>query len=114
MISRICFGKAIPKSYLRSLRKGSRATFSSSAYRCSYEDTLPNLKLTANTRIIVQGFTGKQATIDSEQSLAYGTKIVGGVRPGKEGEHLGLPYYPSVKAVCSPKIRHMAKVFIEF
>jgi succinyl-CoA synthetase alpha subunit len=45
-----------------------------------------------NTRVICQGFTGKQGTFHSEQCLQYGTKLVGGVTPGRGGDtHLGLP-----------------------
>jgi succinyl-CoA synthetase alpha subunit len=50
-----------------------------------------------NTRLVVQGFTGKEATFHSEQSIAYGTRIVGGVVPGKGGtQHLGLPVFNTV------------------
>ncbi len=51
-----------------------------------------------NTRVICQGFTGKQGTFHSEQALDYGTKLVGGVTPGKGGsEHIGLPVFNTVQ-----------------
>src|SRR3954469_21005018 len=50
------------------------------------------------TRVICQGFTGQQGTFHSEQSIAYGTKLVGGVTPGRGGEkHLGLPVFDTVR-----------------
>src|SRR3954469_14117096 len=73
------------------------AHFSSSSLRRRYEDTIPNLRIGRHTRVIFQGFTGKQATANAKQSLEWGTQIVGGVSPGKEGEHLGLPVLPSVR-----------------
>jgi len=51
-----------------------------------------------NTRVICQGFTGKQGTFHSEAALAYGTRLVGGVTPGRGGQqHLGLPVFDTVR-----------------
>jgi succinyl-CoA synthetase alpha subunit len=58
-----------------------------------------SILVNGNTKVICQGFTGKQGTFHSEAALAYGTKLVGGVTPGRGGQqHLGLPVFDTAKA----------------
>ena len=57
-----------------------------------------SILIDANTKLICQGFTGKNGTFHSEQAIAYGTKMVGGTSPGKGGStHLGLPVFDTVQ-----------------
>ncbi len=56
-----------------------------------------SILVSKDTKVITQGFTGSQGTFHSEQAIAYGTKVVGGVTPGKGGTtHIGLPVYDTV------------------
>jgi succinyl-CoA synthetase alpha subunit len=56
-----------------------------------------SILIDSNTKVICQGFTGKNGTFHSEQAIAYGTKMVGGTSPGKGGSiHLGLPVFDTV------------------
>jgi len=66
-----------------------------------------------DTKVIVQGFTGKEGTFHAEQCLAYGTKIVGGVTPGKGGEmHLEKPVFNTVKDAISATGATVSMIFV--
>lgn len=66
-----------------------------------------------NTKVIVQGFTGKEGTFHSEQCLAYGTQIVGGVTPFKGGqEHLGKPVFNTAKEAVKKTGADTSLVFV--
>ncbi|KAK5675102.1 hypothetical protein LTS10_012176 [Elasticomyces elasticus] len=90
----------------------SKRAFTQSTRQNGYDDTVSNLLIGAHTRVIYQGFTGRVATGNAKDSLAYGTNIVGGVTPGKEGEHLGLPLLPSLRRAASELKPDATAVFV--
>jgi succinyl-CoA synthetase alpha subunit len=66
-----------------------------------------------NTKVICQGFTGAQGTFHSEQAIAYGTQMVGGVTPGKGGsEHLGLPVFDTVADAVSKTGANASVIYV--
>jgi len=66
-----------------------------------------------NTKVICQGFTGKQGTFHSEQAVAYGTKMVGGVTPGKSGTtHIGLPVFNTVHEAISKTGANASVIYV--
>ena len=66
-----------------------------------------------NTKVICQGFTGQQGTFHSEQAVDYGTKLVGGVTPGKGGtEHIGLPVFNTVQDAVDDTGADASMIFV--
>jgi succinyl-CoA synthetase alpha subunit len=69
--------------------------------------------LDQNTRVIVQGFTGREGTFHATQMLEYGTKVVGGVTPGKGGStHLGQPVFDTVSAAVRQTGANASVIFV--
>ena len=92
-------GQLIRQSHARvpRLSKYQNRPFCASLRNNGYEDTVQNLRIGKHTRVMYQGFTGRVATGNAKDNIEYGTNVVGGVTPGKEGEHLGLPLLPNLK-----------------
>ena len=66
-----------------------------------------------NTKVICQGFTGKQGSFHSEQCIAYGTKVVGGVTPGRGGQqHLGLPVFDTAKEAVAKTGATVSMIYV--
>jgi succinyl-CoA synthetase alpha subunit len=72
-----------------------------------------SILINAETRVICQGFTGSQGTFHSEQAIAYGTKMVGGVTPGKGGQtHLGLPVFNTVSEAVAQTTANASVIYV--
>jgi len=72
-----------------------------------------SILLTKNSRVICQGFTGKQGTFHSEQCIAYGTRLVGGVTPGRGGQqHLGLPVFDTAHAAVAATGADVSMIYV--
>merc|ERR1711988_989687 len=88
---------ATVRAFARVLASGSQTGAGLGGVRTCYSQSRPNMGLTKDTKVICQGFTGKQGTFHSKQAIEYGTNMVGGVSPGKGGKvHLGLPVFNTV------------------
>ncbi|XP_053954255.1 succinate--CoA ligase [ADP/GDP-forming] subunit alpha, mitochondrial-like [Anastrepha ludens] len=78
-----------------------------------YAKTRENLKLTGNSTVICQGFTGKQATFHCQEAIKYGTKLVGGISPKKGGtKHLDKPVFATVEEAKKALNPHATVLYV--
>ena len=93
-----------------------RSTFSSGKQfirNAGYDSTRKNMCINRTTKVICQGFTGRQGTFHSKQAIAYGTNMVGGVSPNKAGStHCGLPVFKDCREAKAATDAEASVIFV--